>query len=55
MPDISMCNNDSCPLALNCERYIAIPNEPWQSYADYRHTMVAGTAVCEDFVEVINE
>ncbi len=50
MPDIAMCNNDSCPLAFNCERYVAIPNEPWQSYADYRYRMIAGRAFCDDFV-----
>jgi hypothetical protein len=32
MPDISMCNNDDCPLAKKCYRHEAEPNKRWQSY-----------------------
>ena len=34
MPDISMCNNNTCPLAKTCYRHEAIPSD-WQSYANF--------------------
>ena len=33
MPDISMCNNRTCPSRHLCYRYMAIPNPYRQSYA----------------------
>lgn len=32
MPDITMCTGGDCPLKLNCYRFMAVPNEFWQSY-----------------------
>ncbi len=32
MPDIAMCKNETCPLKNECYRFIAIPDEHWQSY-----------------------
>ena len=34
MNDITMCNNDDCPLADKCYRHEAIPSD-WQSYANF--------------------
>ena len=36
MPDISMCDNESCPSRNTCFRFTAIPNEGWQSYGDFQ-------------------
>ena len=33
MPDITLCNNDSCYLNYRCYRYIAEPSTHWQSYS----------------------
>jgi len=35
MPDISMCENQTCPLKETCYRFKAIPNTH-QSYADFK-------------------
>jgi len=35
MPDISMCQNDDCPMRKQCYRYTAKPNEPYQVYAEF--------------------
>lgn len=32
MPDITMCHGDNCPQKESCYRYMAIPNDLWQSY-----------------------
>lgn len=34
--DISMCQNDECPLRKQCYRYNAIPCEYMQSYAEFK-------------------
>ena len=36
MPDISMCVNVECVKKKNCYRYMAKPDEIWQSYADFK-------------------
>lgn len=33
MPDISLCNNFTCPLRNNCYRATSVPSEYMQSYA----------------------
>lgn len=35
MPDISMCANSSCQLALKCHRYMAKPDPHWQTYSQF--------------------
>jgi hypothetical protein len=35
MPDISMCNNRSCPSSKYCYRFTATPTEYRQSYANF--------------------
>ena len=35
MPDITMCDNDRCPMRNNCYRFIAVPTPNWQSFAHY--------------------
>jgi len=37
MPDISMCNNQECPLKEKCYRYKAEPNPYRQSYGDFKY------------------
>jgi len=32
MPDITMCNDESCPMRMECYRYRAIPSKMLQSY-----------------------
>jgi len=36
MPDISMCRNQRCYLRFDCYRYMAKPNEPHQTYFDFK-------------------
>lgn len=36
MPDISMCQNEECPLRESCYRYLATPFIPRQAYADFK-------------------
>ena len=35
MPDISMCENQTCPLKSTCYRFNATPSS-YQSYADFK-------------------
>ena len=35
MPDISMCQNKSCPKKCMCYRFTAKPSEYWQSYGAF--------------------
>lgn len=35
MPDISMCNNTTCPSKEECYRFKAIPNN-YQSYSNFK-------------------
>lgn len=35
MADISMCDNNKCPLKETCYRFKAIPNPYWQAYANF--------------------
>lgn len=35
MPDIAMCANKDCPTSKKCYRYLAIPNEFSQVYAEF--------------------
>lgn len=39
MPDISMCQNDSCPLKEKCYRFMAIPDDVWQSYTEFKYEL----------------
>ena len=50
MPDISMCQNDSCPSRHQCTRYMAIPNPHRQTYASFMWDMDSGK--CEYFSDV---
>jgi len=48
MPDITLCNNQDCPLSKKCYRHEdsgTKPSEYWQSYADFEYTEDG----CEDF------
>lgn len=35
MPDITMCDNKTCPLRKLCYRFKAIPFEYWQAFAHF--------------------
>jgi hypothetical protein len=50
MPDISMCENEDCPLKYSCYRYMAEPSEWWQSYADFKPDE---KGECKDHLPVI--
>lgn len=36
MPDISMCQNEACPLKEKCYRYTATPNKKLQAYGWFK-------------------
>jgi len=36
MPDISKCENDTCPLRATCYRYVSEPSEFMQAYLDIK-------------------
>lgn len=47
MPDISMCQDNECPVRHLCKRHQASGTRPgpvWQAYADFRHTSADGCA-----------
>lgn len=49
MPDISMCNNATCPFKEQCYRFTAKPSN-WQSYADFKpHTNENEDMECDYF------
>jgi hypothetical protein len=37
MPDITMCLNRQCPKRRKCYRKTAKPNEPYQSFSDFKY------------------
>ena len=37
MPDISMCNSNTCPLKDTCYRFTATPSPFRQAYADFKY------------------
>ena len=49
MPDISMCQNRTCPLRGACYRYLAIPDAAMQSYSGFDWDYVTG---CRHFVAI---
>lgn len=53
MPDISMCNSDDCPLAVDCYRSSRSgtkPSEFSQAYAQFKwQENRAGVPHCDDF------
>jgi hypothetical protein len=49
MPDIAMCQDHDCPMRTQCYRYVAKPNEYWQTYADFQRPKDAER--CENFIE----
>ena len=50
MPDITMCDNESCPSKEFCHRFTANPST-WQSYADF----YVPDEVCLDFLPMDEE
>jgi len=53
MPDISMCGNKTCPMRLNCYRYMATPNPDWQTYSSFTpvYNSVKKILECEWFID----
>ncbi len=47
MPDITMCNNESCPMKLKCYRHEAKPIFPYQSWCTFQFNSENKT--CDDF------
>ena len=59
MPDITMCCNCNCPKRKKCYRYRAVPDQYWQSYANYQPHIQAKLSypaiyetVCDYFWEI---
>jgi hypothetical protein len=53
MPDISMCANSKCPLALKCYRYMAKPDPHRQSYGAFEFKLnEEGKPECDHFWEI---
>ena len=52
MPDITMCENSSCPLKQGCFRYMAKPSEYRQSYSNFEYTIEDGVVECGYFMEI---
>lgn len=53
MADITMCHGEGCPQKESCYRYLATPNEYWQSY--FTNPPIEADGNCEYFWEVKNE
>lgn len=53
MPDIAMCQNNTCKLCKVCYRYMATPLDQWrQQYADFKP---GEDGVCEDWIPMSRE
>lgn len=37
MPDLTLCQNNSCPMKKNCYRYMAEPDPYMQSYSEFEY------------------
>lgn len=46
MPDITMCNNETCTLKERCYRHTAIPDDYWQSWAFFEQNE---DGTCDNF------
>lgn len=51
MPDISMCNNATCPLRDKCYRSIATPSR-WQSFSSFEWGGTTEAPSCPNFWDV---
>lgn len=51
MPDISMCHGDNCPQKENCYRFMAIPDDLWQSY--FVEAPVKEDGECDHYWEIV--
>ena len=52
MPDVSMCQDISCPSSPHCYRFKAKPKPKWQSYVDFQRQ---GRVNCDSFWPVEKE
>jgi hypothetical protein len=52
MADITMCSNIKCDLSGSCYRFLAIANEYYQSYADFKQDE---NGDCENYWEYNQE
>ena len=55
MPDITMCQNNSCSVSNCCKRHEVQPNELWQSYATFEPIVTSGHVVCDSFIRMNKE
>lgn len=49
MADISMCDNQDCPLRTMCYRFTATPNPYRQAYADFKYSFTKTGIGCDSF------
>jgi len=50
MPDIAMCDNQTCPSRESCYRFKAIPNTHSQSYMNFNP---GKNKKCKDYMKII--
>ena len=50
-PDISMCHGDNCPIKETCYRFMAIPDDLWQSY--FVESPVKENGECDHYWEIV--
>jgi len=50
MPDIALCNNETCPLKKSCYRYMAKPNEYLQTYSTFEWREHHNHLMCDGFM-----
>ena len=51
MADITMCINEFCPIKEKCYRYMATPNEFWQSYGEFNFIKTdRETTECDGYI-----
>lgn len=50
MPDIAMCQNKTCPSRFKCYRYMAVPNDRWQSYMSFK--VKKNSNKCDSFIDL---
>lgn len=51
MPDITICTNETCPLADSCYRFTATPNGKYQSFAFFNPVKEETSYTCEMFID----
>lgn len=52
MADITMCQNNKCPLRISCYRFKAIPDQ-YQSYSNFEFELIRyNEPYCDDYISL---